>query len=50
MAIKHCMTCGKKHAGNFFKCTNCGYVSCQKEGGFVKYPSCKKGGTRKLDK
>jgi len=42
------MTCGKKHAGNFYRCTHCSYTSCQKDGGFSKCPSCGRGGTRKL--
>lgn len=49
MPIMNCMSCKKKHAGNFFRCSECGFTSCQKNGGFVRCPSCGKN-KRKLVK
>lgn len=40
--VRFCMTCNKKHGGNFYMCKDCGYVSCQKDGGTGKCPKCKK--------
>ena len=51
MANMFCMTCKRKHASNFYRCSNCSYTSCQaKDGGYSKCPLCGKGGTRKLVK
>lgn len=51
-SIQQCMTCGKKHGGQFYRCTSCGYTSCQQKDGGIgkKCPSCNKGNTRKQAK